>query len=239
MPLPITALHPLPAGTFLDLVRDGAMSPTFSHMGEDIVIYHLFLHYVKKIYGGFYVDIGAHHPRHYSTTKILTFLGWSGINIDASEESIANFRQERPNDINVCCGVAETEGELTYYKFSGGSANTLSSEVAEKWQKENGWQLLGTSVVPVKTINKILDEHLPEGKMIDYMNIDVEGMDRIVIESLDFDKYRPSVITIEMHDANKVRLEEDRTIAFLMRKNYALVSIALSTYILMDCQFPV
>ena len=71
------------------------------------------------------------------------------------------------------------------------------------------------------------------------MNIDVEGMDRIVIESLDFDKYRPSVITIEMHDANKVRLEEDRTIAFLMRKNYALVSIALSTYILMDCQFPV
>jgi hypothetical protein len=38
---------------------------------------------------------------------------------------------------------------------------------------------------------------LPEGQAIDFMNVDVEGHDREVLESNDWDRFRPKFIVVE------------------------------------------
>ena len=51
--------------------------------------------------GGYYVDIGAHHPVKYSNTYLLWLNGWSGINIDPLPNVMALFDKYRPKDINL------------------------------------------------------------------------------------------------------------------------------------------
>tara|TARA_B100001094_G_scaffold123926_1_gene119746 strand:+ start:493 stop:780 length:288 start_codon:yes stop_codon:yes gene_type:complete len=54
---------------------------------EDITINK----YLKNIKKGFYVDIGAFNPIRGSNTYLLFKKGWSGINVDADENSIKIF----------------------------------------------------------------------------------------------------------------------------------------------------
>ena len=96
----------------------------YSQEGEDLILSRIF---DKKV--GFYVDIGAHHPFRYSNTYKLFQSGWSGINIDASPETINLFKRHRPKDINLNLGVSNCDGELEFYQFEDGAYNTFSSVI--------------------------------------------------------------------------------------------------------------
>ena len=48
----------------------------YSQFGEDVVLLKIF----KNKQVGFYVDVGAHHPKRYSNTYLLHKKGWQGIN---------------------------------------------------------------------------------------------------------------------------------------------------------------
>src|SRR6185369_33711 len=85
----------------------------YSQFGEDITLVRLLPEPT-----GFYVDVGAHHPQRYSNTYLLHKRGWSGINIDPNPDTIELFNRARPNDINLCAGVAAEEKELQYHMFS-------------------------------------------------------------------------------------------------------------------------
>jgi len=237
VPLPIKALLDLRAREFLDIVNDPAAKFTYSQLGEDVVLHYLLTSHLGTQGPGFYVDAGAYHPRLYSNTRFLKLIGWRGINIDASEESIALFKAERPDDINICCAVGPEEGELTFYKFAGGAASTCSAEQAQIWQSKLGWQLLGTSRVRVRPLNDIVAEHLPPGQAIDYLNIDLEGLDGAVLQGFDFARYRPRMLTIELHEADKLAMGSDENVAFLVRHGYRLVAINVVTFVFVrqDC----
>ena len=79
------------------------MNPIFSwsQFGEDLAVIHLLRQKFQKEDAGFYVEVGAYHPRDLSNTLALSLQGWRGINIDAFSESIDIFTQLRPNDINL------------------------------------------------------------------------------------------------------------------------------------------
>jgi hypothetical protein len=67
-------------------------------VGEDVVLWH----YLMRQHGGFYVDVGAHHPHRLSNTALLHhYNGWTGINVEPDERLMAAFLQMRPNDINL------------------------------------------------------------------------------------------------------------------------------------------
>ena len=145
--MPFT-LHQFSKNTQSKFSNDDACKITYSQFGEDAIIFNILTTRMKKTDAGFYVDIGAFHPRLFSNTKILSIMGWSGINIDANKDSIDLFNKERPNDINICCGVAPTDGELTYHKFSNNSTinitdavNTFSPERAKKLQDDHNFKL--------------------------------------------------------------------------------------------------
>src|SRR5690554_6253894 len=70
---------------------------SYSQEGEDILLEKLF----EGKNDGFYVDVGAHHPRRFSNTYLLYRRGWRGINIDAMPGSMAEFRRLRGRDINL------------------------------------------------------------------------------------------------------------------------------------------
>lgn len=62
-----------------------------------------------------YIDIGAHHPYEISNTAIFYMNGCRGVNVEANPNLIDEFYKERPDDINICCGVGNHPGKMPFY----------------------------------------------------------------------------------------------------------------------------
>lgn len=170
---------------------------SYSQEGEDKILFSLFGNDQKK--NGFYVDVGAHHPKRYSNTYISYLAGWTGINIDANHEAIKLFNKFRPRDINLAIGVSEKSEKLTYHVFNEPALNTFDQEVAFNIINNSNFKKINELLLEVMPLSRILDTYLPKGQVIDFLNIDVEGKDLDVLKSNDWSKYIPLYILIEIH----------------------------------------
>ncbi|MBL4691916.1 MAG: FkbM family methyltransferase [Magnetovibrio sp.] len=177
----------------LRLVRKRWWTKSYSQHGEDLVLLAIFDGYKT----GRYVDVGSFHPRRYSNTRVLFEAGWQGINIDISKRKLALFDFDRPQDQNVYCAVSDKPGELKAYVFGTGSAlDTTDKDMADNWAKKFGMSYEEVQV-PSRTLTSILNDCKLE--QFDYLNIDVEGAEISVLNGLDFSKYKPRCISIEIH----------------------------------------
>ena len=191
--------------------------------GEDIVI-NLFN---KKKGKGFYVDIGAHHPIQRNNTNLLYQKGWEGINIDINEFSIDLFNFLRPNDLNILTAISDKEGEISFYyqkKFS--QLNTTDKKIAN----ENFQGNFKERIVKCQTIENILKNSKYKDQKIDFLNIDIEGAEMKVLKTLNFEKYNPTLVCIEIlgyRDLNskerEIQIKNDEIYQFLLNKNYKKV----------------
>ena len=198
---------------------------SYSQEGEDLVLRRL----VEKCRTGFYVDIGAHHPSRFSNTRHFYEEGWRGINIEPSPAAITLFGQLRPRDINVMLGVAETPGELTYYLFNDPALNTFDQALMRDREAQTPYRVVGTTTVAVDRLEKILGGKLPEGQVIDFMSIDVEGFDLQVLRSNDWGRYRPEFVLVEALDFKLERESQHPVHIFMSGIGYELVAKTLNT----------
>lgn len=189
----------------------------YSQSGEDVILAALL-----RQDAGFYVDVGANHPKRYSNTALLYQQGWRGINIDPNPYSIALFNHARPRDINIAAGVARTKGLLPFYQFSDPAYNTFSKQVADALKEKRWLRMLSDAPMPVLPLVSILEEHLPHGQHIDVMNIDVEGLDLEVLESNDWERFAPTYIAIEAHGFTPGAPTSHPVYEFLTRRGYVL-----------------
>ncbi len=180
----------------------------YGQFGEDAVLQNIFrekawrqaaISKAAKIHSGrgFYVDIGAFAPIQHSNTYWFYRRGWSGINIDATPGSMKIFRRLRRRDTNLELAVSSHEGELTYYCWGVPNVmNTTSKEVADQLTLQGG-QLPEKLTIKSRTLEHILDEHLPKGQGIDFLTVDVENHNFEVIKSNNWTKYRPRIVLVE------------------------------------------
>lgn len=206
-------------------------APSFSQAGEDMILRNL----LRKIENGFYVDIGAYHPVLSSNTHYFNrFENWSGINVEPNPAQIGFFRKARPNDVNLNVGVSAQKAKLNYYVLKDlPMMNSFSLDFIKKAGKEDAIE----KIIEVETLplEAILDEYLPENKAIDLLNVDVEGLDTEVLESNDWNKYRPKSIVIEI-DING--FETNSVNRFLLDAGYVLVGMTpVNTQVVMSCVY--
>jgi len=175
-------------------VLDGYATKSYSQEGEDLILMRSF----EKKNEGFYVDVGAHHPKRFSNTYLFYKKGWSGINIDARPGSMDLFRKARSRDVNLEVPISENPETLTYYMFNEPGLNGFSKSLSESRSGLNGYKIESTIELKSDRLDNILDEHLPKGKAIDFLSIDVEGLDFQVLKSLDLARYKPKFILVEI-----------------------------------------
>lgn len=167
---------------------------SYSQEGEDLLINR----YFDGQEYGFYIDVGAHHPKRFSNTYFFYKRGWRGINIDPFPGIKSKFDTVRPFDINIECGVDEKKSVLDYYMFNEPALNTFSLEEANLKNNKHGYFLVNKKQIPVDTLTNILDLNIPGNIEIDFLSIDVEGLDLRVLKSLDFSKYSPKMVLVEV-----------------------------------------
>jgi FkbM family methyltransferase len=188
---------------------------SYSQFGEDMLVSQLL-----RDRTGFYADIGAHDPWRYSNTALLFERGWCGINVDADPRAIARFLVARPNDINLNIGVAAAAGEMEFALFEDGAVNTFDSDMAARQTQSFGPKRMVR--VDVRPLSDIFNRHVPTGTVIDYLNIDCEGLDEQVVCSNDWACYRPNVITIELHGMSLENPGDHPVYRFLKDQRYVM-----------------
>lgn len=171
------------------MLRYGAAG--FSQFGEDRVFDCL----LKPAPGGTYVDVGAHHPVLGSNTFLLYAKGWSGLTVDPNPKFAPLFRKERPHDVHLAEGASRVSATRTYHQFALDWNNTFDASVAERLRAD-GLDYLGARDVPCRPLADMIEEHLKD-RPIDLLNVDCEGLDLEVLESLDIARHRPATIIVE------------------------------------------
>ena len=154
---------------------------SFSQCGEDLILRHIFNS--LKVAQPTYVDVGAHHPFRLNNTALFHLAGSRGINIEPNPELFALFQQERPLDTNLNAGISDTEGESTFYMIDPPVFGTFSREVADDFVTKHGFHLKNTVTVPCTTITNVLQKYF-NGSCPDFISIDAEGVDEIIIDSI-------------------------------------------------------
>jgi len=200
---------------------------SYSQEGEDLVLARLF----EGRGPGFYVDVGAHHPQHYSNTCLLYRRGWRGINIDAMPGSMADFQRMRPGDTNLEIGISSVRGGSSFYVFNLPALNTFSASQRDAHLRAfPEARVLREIPVQHVPLADVLARHLPVEQRIDVLTVDVEGRDLDVLISNDWARYRPEFVLAE-----SLRMEagwqgsEDDTVSFMKSVGYAAVCRTVNT----------
>jgi FkbM family methyltransferase len=167
---------------------------------------------------GFYVDVGANEPVHESVTKYFYDRNWSGINIEPLPHQYNKLVKERTRDINLQIGISDKEGvaDLNYYP-DGDGLSTLSQKMKDEYEQSPNEVTKNVEHISIKTytLQKIFKEYI--NKKINFLKVDVEGLEYEVLIGNDWSRYRPEVICVEAN-----HIETDWT-EFLVKKEYTKV----------------
>ena len=189
---------------------------SYSMFGEDLVISKIFKNKKK----GIYVDVGCYHPIEGSNTYLLFKKGWNGINIDLNKTSIDLFDKARSGDLNLNLAISNKSKKIKYYFRK--KINMLNT-INQKNKKNYFLKGFKTSYIQSQTLNFILKKFKYSQK-IDFLNLDIEGNEINALKSLNFKKYEPKVICVEIHKTSgrnrKSQIENNPLYKFLKKKGY-------------------
>ena len=209
---------------------DGFAIKSYAQEGEDIVL--------KRIFSGqstgFYVDVGAHHPMRFSNTYSFYKLGWRGINIEPNPDSFNLFAKYRPRDINLNYGIAKIKGNLEYYMFDEPALNTFDVEVLNSRKLNTQYKHIKTILIEVMALSNVLKEFIPEGTKIDFLSIDVEGLDLEVLMSNDWQKYRPNWVLVEQLNLKDIEHLDFEIHRYMKSIGYVLFAKTFNTLFYKD-----
>jgi FkbM family methyltransferase len=201
---------------------------SFSQEGEDLVLQRLF----HAKFDGFYVDIGAHHPFRYSNTYKFYLKGWSGINIDPLPGSMEKFKKSRIRDINLEIPILNNpEKEMIYYMFNEPAFNTFNEKNALAVEKDKRAIIINKLNIKPYRLEEILEKYLPPNVIIDFLSVDVEGMDLEVLKSNNWEKFRPQYIVAESFNTNLNDDFDSELSVFLKENGYMIVSKTVNSLI--------
>lgn len=202
---------------------------TYSQAGEDAIIN--FLLGEKKINKISYLDIGTNKPDFGNNTFLFYKNANKGVCIEADSSLIKNIKKIRKNDIIINAGVSFMENDKTsadFFIFDEPALNTFHRGEAKSRQKSGKHKIKKIEKVKLVTINELISKYFTHYP--DLLSIDIEGLDFIVLKSLNFSKYPIPIICVEtcQYSENHIRPKNESIINFMLSKNYMIYA---DTYI--------
>ena len=163
--------------------------------GEDILIYDFF----KDAPAGFFVEAGAYDGVAFSNTYLLETLGWKGLLVEPHPDYARLCELNRPGSVvrQAALGPEGASGEVEFTcadNQAGAPLSFLSSDDkhSERCNKEHC--VLRKVRVPYTSLNDLLAGCTGR---VNFLSLDVEGMELEVLKGLAITRYRPEMILVE------------------------------------------
>lgn len=185
-------------------------APLVSHSqwGDDLLVWE----YFGRKRDGVFLEAGANDPVHISQTYLLEQQGWTGALVEPVPECCDRLRPGRPGSrvFQNALGAPDQRGMLRLAIPDGLSA--LASGLTDGAQPNPGERVIEA---PFITLTEVLDQ--AGITRLDYLSLDLEGMELSALKGLDFSRHAPKLIIVED------RLDNLSRHRFLLRAGYKLV----------------
>ncbi len=153
--------------------------------------------------GGSFLEFGATDGISLSNSFFLeNHLKWKGVLAEPSPQWHQDLTSNRPDSQLVFdCIWAETGLELDFFVSDVGELSTLnayreSDKVSMPGLTANRIKSGHNVKVKTTSLNDIFVEFF-DSSPIDYMSVDTEGSELAILSNFDFEKFGPSILTIE------------------------------------------
>lgn len=90
---------------------------------------------------------------------------------------------------------------------------------------------LETIEVSVEPLGEILRRHLPRSQTIDFLSIDVEGLDLAVLKSNDWQAFRPACVLVEALNSSVEDVIRGEMYQFMKYQGYELFAKTFNTLV--------
>ncbi len=173
--------------------------PSFAQSGEDNIMRFIFAALKINLEDVTYLDLGANQPRVLSNTFFAYENCKNGVLVEANPNLCEILKRERPNDVVINkCIMSKGSEPLDFYILNDIGLSSMDKDEIDNAISLNP-ALKVDSIVRVEaiTVNEILEEYF-QGKDLTILNIDIEGNEVEIINSIDFKKFRPLIIICEM-----------------------------------------
>jgi len=155
---------------------------------------------------GFFIDIGAYDGIIGSNTYIFEQIGWKGICIEPQPNIFRQLKRNRKCDLYNIALSSHSSENVEFFQAHNAPAlsgiNEGMEDTHKNWAKEYG----KVDIIKIRTVtfDKLM-ENYPDLKYIDFISIDVEGHEMEILETINFEKYKFGLITIENSDPEKIK----------------------------------
>lgn len=172
---------------------------SYAQNHEDVLLHRVF----GPGHRGFYIDAGANDPVFHSVTRLLYERGWRGINIEPTPSLHRRLEADRPEDVNLNCGVSDAEATLDFHEVAPPlhGWSTFSAEIAASYHAQGVATV--ARPIPLDTLDRIWDRHVEPGREVDVLKVDVEGFELQVLSGLDRVRHRPRVVLVEANQPER------------------------------------
>ena len=163
---------------------------------------------VGDLFDKTFLEFGATDGISLSNSYMLeNNFGWTGILAEPSPQWHEELKNNRPNTKIITDCIWKCSGEkLDFFVSDFGVSSTLVDFKYSDLSSMPGnteARIKDGKVVKVETIslNDVMEKNF-NGDTPSYLSIDTEGSEYEILQSLDFEKYRPVVFTIEHNYTN-------------------------------------
>lgn len=185
---------------------------SYSQTGEDCIVRWIFD--VLGIKHPSYMDIGAHDPFLYSNTAMFYAQGSRGINIEPDPLLFKRIARKRRGDINLQMGIGNSSGTMPFYVMSAKTLSTFSEQEAKVLCDRHGHSIRDVIEVRVEPLRHILDEYC-NGTFPDFLSLDTEGFDELILGDLEEISSLPKVICVESREYGVSGLQDSNATELL------------------------
>lgn len=204
---------------------------SYSQSGEDRILRFLFD--ILEVPHPTYLDIGAHHPAYLSNTYLFYKGGSNGVCVEPDPILHKRIQRERNRDICLNIGIAtESAAGLEFYIFDNPTMNTFSTQIRDE-QVANGLVNTQRLIIPVLSVNELMERHF--STTLHFVSLDTEGFDLMILQSFDFDRFRPMAFCVETLE-NTIERKIAPIIDFMISKNYRIYADTYLNTIFVDAE---
>lgn len=169
-----------------------------------------------------YVELGAYDGRAESNSRFFDVcLGWEGVLVEPNPSTYTKLLRNRPHahrlSFAASCSQEDARANKTVAFHALPFANAAQAGVKSNYDARNS-----STFVPCGPLTPIIQDLL--GPHVQFLSLDVENVEHLVLANIDFDKIQIDVMIVENsnHFCNRKCESRDKSREILLKQGYKL-----------------
>lgn len=170
---------------------------TYAQAGEDAILMYACAMLGIPFHECNYLDLGANQPVEMSNTYFFYEQGARGVLLEANPLFIPELKKQRSGDTVLNQAVTDKSGETVTFNILNLDGLSKIGDISDILEANPDAKLEKSIEIETICYNDIIETYFDKKAPV-ILNLDIEGLEMQILQSMNLNLYRPLFIIIEM-----------------------------------------